>query len=426
MCNWVLPFLTSADLLRRNWREGVPDFETWRERLIAAIDGMAITVKALPLTEIPVNPDWSPYFTEWMAHPSRDEFWQARSIQDRHDRVRVPALNIAGWYDIFLAGSLRNFTGVRENGATAEARESSRLFLGPWTHTTPPLSGSGMVDFGALGGQSLMPLSLDVDGLTLRFFDYWLRGVDEGLSTEPPVRLFVMGEDIWRFEHEWPLARAEETAFFLSSGGNANSSAGDGLLSPEAPASDRPDIFLYDPFHPVPTAGGQLCCYPATLPPGAFDQQLIEERADVLVYATPPLAQDVEVTGPVRLHFWASTTAPDTDFTAKLVDIYPGGYTRNLTDSIVRARYRQGTGMPRPITPNEPLEYVIDLWATSNLFRQGHRIGLEVSSSNFPRFDRNPNTGHDLGADAEMQPAIQTIFHDAERPSRLVLPIVPR
>jgi putative CocE/NonD family hydrolase len=426
MCNWVLPFLTTGDLLRSNARQGVADFDEWRQRLIEAIDNLPETAKTLPLTDIPVNPVWTPYFAEWMAHPSRDEYWRERSIEERHDQVRVPALNIAGWYDIFLDGSLRNFTGVRAAGATEAAREGSRLLLGPWTHTTPPLSGSGDVDFGAMGGQSLMPLSFDVDGETLRFFDYWLRGIDDGLSAEPRVRLFVMGEDVWRSENEWPLARAVETELFLSSGGNANSIAGDGALVSEAPAGDRPDVFLYDPYHPVPTAGGQLCCYPATLEPGAFDQRLVEARSDVLVYTTPPLEEDTEVTGPVRLHLWAATTAPDTDFTGKLVDIYPDGYARNLTDGIVRARYRQGTDAPRPITPGEVYEYEIDLWATSNLFRRGHRIGLEVSSSNFPRFDRNLNTGHELGADAEMLPAVQTVFHDAEHPSRLVLPIVPR
>jgi putative CocE/NonD family hydrolase len=235
-----------------------------------------------------------------------------------------------------------------------------------------------------------------------------------------------MGENVWRDEEAWPLARAEESAFFLASGGNANSRAGDGALVPEPQGNQRPDVFLYDPFHPVPTDGGQLCCYPPQLPPGAYDQRPVEMRADVLVYQTPPLRQDVEVTGPVRLHLWAATTAPDTDFTAKLVDIWPDGYARNLTDGIVRARFRQGTDIPRPISPGEIYEYTIDLWATSNLFRRGHRIGLEVSSSNFPRFDRNLNTGHALGADAEMRPAVQTIFHDRDRPSRLLLPIVPR
>ncbi len=427
MWNWVLPFLTTADLLRRHAREGVADFEAWKDRLIAAIDGDGEEqATLLPLTDIPVSKEWTPYFFEWMAHPSRDSFWQERSIEERHDQVQVPALNIAGWFDIFLDGSLRNFTGVQELGATDATRNGSRLLLGPWTHTTPPLAKSGQVDFGAQAGQSLMPLSMDVDGATLRFFDRWLKGIDDGYDDEPPVQIFVMGEDVWRGENEWPLARAVETDFFLSSGGNANSSAGDGALIATAPSDDRPDVFLYDPFHPVPTVGGQLCCYPPTFDPGAYDQSAIETRPDVLVYATPPLEKDTEVTGPVRLHFWASTSAPDTDFTAKLVDVFPDGTARNLTDGIIRARYRQGTDKPRPITPNEPLEYEIDMWATSNLFRKGHRIALEVSSSNFPRFDRNLNTGHDLGADAEMRPAVQTVFHDAERPSRLVLPVVPR
>jgi uncharacterized protein len=426
MCNWVLPMLTSADLLRRQSRQPLDDYDVWRERVIDAVDAMQQTVMTLPLGDLPVCPEWSPYFAEWLAHPSRDDYWKACSIEERHDRVRVPALNVGGWYDIFLGGTLRNFTGVQSKGATAEAREGSRLLLGPWVHQTPPAPKAGDVDSGLLAGQSLSPLRLDVDGEHLRFFDYWLKGIDDGIGSEPPVRLFVMGENVWRSEWEWPLARAEETAFFLSSGGDANSIHGDGVLTRDAPAGERPDVFLYDPFHPVPSTGGQLCCNPAALPPGAFNQRPIEERVDVLVYKTPPLELDVEVTGPVHLHLWATTSAPDTDFTAKLVDIAPDGYARNLTDGIVRARYRQGTDAPRPITPGEPTEYTIDLWATSNLFRRGHRIALEVSSSNFPRFDRNLNTGHELGADAEMRPAIQTVFHDQERPSRLVLPIIPR
>ena len=173
MVNWVLPFLTTADLLRRNARQPVADFDAWRERLIDAIDNANEVAMTLPLRDIPVNPVWTPYFSEWMDHPTYDAFWQACSIEWRHDQVRVPALNIAGWYDIFLAGSIRNFTGVREQGATAEARQGSRLLLGPWTHTTPPLAQSGAVDFGARAGQSLMPLSMDIDGLTLRVFDRW-------------------------------------------------------------------------------------------------------------------------------------------------------------------------------------------------------------------------------------------------------------
>jgi len=423
MCNWVLPYLASADLLRGRDRGTVSgtDFAAWRDRLTAAVDGMDESVRTLPLGDLPVPPETSPYFAEWLAHPSRDDFWRSCSIEGRYDRVRVPALNVGGWYDIFLGGTLRNFTGVSTSGATAEARDGGRLLVGPWTHTTPPLAQSGAVDFGLGAGQGPSPLSLDVDGEYLRFFDLWLKGIDDGLATEPPVRLFVMGEGVWRGEERWPLERARPTDFFLYGNGRAG-----GALSTDPPGDDRPDVYLSDPAHPVPTVGGQLCCYPAKLPPGAFDQRKVAVRPDVLLFATAPLAADTEVTGPVQLALWAATTAPDTDFTAKLVDIFPDGHARNLTDGILRARYRLGTDAPRPIVPGEPHEYAIDLWATSNLFRAGHRIGLEVASSNFPRFDRNPQTGRAIGTDSELRPAMQTVFHDREHPSRLVLPIVPR
>ena len=426
MLNWVLPFLTTADLVRQSWREDVPDFESRRNAMLDAIDNGHEVAYTLPLTDFPVDNELSPYFAEWLSHPSRDEFWTTCSIEERHDNVQVPALSIAGWYDIFLDGSIRNFNGVREKGATEEARTGQKLLLGPWTHTTPPLQQSGAVDFGNRAGQGAVPLSMDVDGEHLRFFDYWLKGIDEGYSDEAPISLFVMGEDVWRDEQEWPLARAVNTDYYLSSGGKANSISGDGTLTTDAPGDERADIFLYDPNQPVPSMGGQLCCYPSKLPPGAFDQRPVEARSDVLMYVTPPLASDVEVTGPISLTLWASTDAPDTDFTGKLVDIFPDGYSRNLTDGIIRARYKDGTDQARPITPGEPTEYTINLWPTSNLFKAGHRIGLEVSSSNFPRFDRNLNTGHELGEDAEMRPAVQTIFHDAEHPSRVTLPIVPR
>jgi putative CocE/NonD family hydrolase len=426
MLNWVLPFLTTADLLRKSWREDVPDFAERREAMLDAIDNGNEVAYTLPLKDFPVDNELSPYFAEWLSHPTRDEFWTSCSIEEHHNNVRVPALSIAGWYDIFLDGSIRNFNGVREKGATEEARKGQRLLLGPWTHTTPPLQQSGSVDFGNRAGQGAVPLSMDVDGEHLRFFDYWLKGIDDGYSEEAPIRVFVMGEDVWRDEWEWPLARAVNTEYYLHSGGRANSISGDGSLSTEPPGDERADVFLYDPNQPVPTIGGQLCCYPSNLPPGAFDQRPVEARSDVLMYVTPPLETDVEVTGPITLTLWAATSAPDTDFTGKLVDIYPDGYSRNLTDGIIRARYKDGTDKARPITPGEPTEYTINLWPTSNLFKAGHRIGLEVSSSNFPRFDRNLNTGHELGEDAEMQPAVQTIFHDAEHPSRLTLPIVPR
>jgi putative CocE/NonD family hydrolase len=425
MLNWVIPYLSSADLVRANRRDARADFDAWSHRLAQGIDEMSTTARTLPLTDLPVHPELTAYYREWLAHPTWDAFWQEVSIERQHARVAVPALNIGGWYDIFLDGTVRNFTGVREQGATDAARAGSRLLLGPWTHTTPPSQTTGAVDFGTVAGQNYNPLSMDIDGLTLRFFDRWLKGVDTE-TDEAPVSVFTMGEDRWRHHAAWPIPGTEITAFYLHSGGSANTLHGDGTLDGSAPGSERPDVYLYDPHHPVPTNGGALCCYPPKLPPGVFDQCAIEERSDVLVYATAPLTAEVEVTGTVRLTLWAATSAADTDFTAKLVDVAPSGERRNLCDGIIRARYRLGTDMARPITPGEPTEYVIDLWSTSNLFRAGHRIAVEVSSSNFPRFDRNLNTGNAIATDTEIRPALQTIFHDAAHPSRLLLPIVPR
>ena len=267
---------------------------------------------------------------------------------------------------------------------------------------------------------------MDVDGEHLRFFDYWLKGIDEGYSDEAPIRVFVMGEDVWRDEQEWPLARAVNTDYYLSSGGRANTISGDGTLTTDAPGAERADVFLYDPNQPVPTIGGQLCCYPSNLPPGAFDQRPVEARSDVLMYVTPPLESDTEVTGPISLTLWAATDAPDTDFTGKLVDIYPDGYSRNLTDGIIRARYKDGTDVARPITPGEPTEYTINLWPTSNLFKAGHRIGLEVSSSNFPRFDRNLNTGGNNFDESKGVVAHSTVHHSRLYPSSLTVTVVNR
>jgi putative CocE/NonD family hydrolase len=233
---------------------------------------------------------------------------------------------------------------------------------------------------------------------------------------EPPIKLFVMGANVWRDEHEWPLARAVETPYYLHA---------DGLLSPERPGDEPPDRYAYDPASPVPTRGGAIHMAPE-FPPGPQDQRPIEARDDVMVYTTPPLERDTEVTGPVRMHLWATSSAPDTDFVVRLTDVFPDERSYNLADGIIRARYRDCSrgAPPSLVEPGRPYEYVIDLWATSNLFRAGHRLRVQITSSSFPRWDRNPNTGHPLGADAELQVAYQEILHDLAHPSRIVLPIV--
>jgi putative CocE/NonD family hydrolase len=358
---------------------------------------------------------FAPAYFEMLAHPTDDDYWRTFDIASRHDRFEVPALHITGWYDTLVNGTLANFTGLRARAATERARKGQRLIVGPWTHARPSRGSTkvGDVDFGPEAG-------LDSQDLMARWFDHWLKDGDPAIVNGPPVRIFVMGENTWRDEQEWPLARARATKYFLQSGGQANTSDGDGRLSNDAPGDQPADAFVYDPWDPVPT--GALGGY-SRIP---SDQRAIEQRSDVLVYTTEPVATDVEITGPISLTLWVASSARDTDFTGKLVDVWPDGTARALTDGILRARYRNGKARPELLTPDEPVEITIDLGATSNLFRAGHRIRLEVSSSNFPRFDRNPNTGGVFGKDGELRRARQRVFHDARRPSYLTLPIVPR
>jgi uncharacterized protein len=419
--SWTLASLVLANLA--HFKLPADKVGSIREDIIRAVDCMCEPFAHLPLNDFPLlqQERLAPYYDDWLAHPDDDEYWRQWRIEDRHHQITVPALNVGGWYDIFLGGTLRNYLGMRQHGGSAGAKQQ-RLLIGPWFHTTMWPSIAGEVDYGVRA----QGLAIDLEGIILRWFDHWLKGIDTGMLQEPPVKLFVMGENVWRDEQEWPLTRAQYTTYYFHGGGRANTRHGDGVLSVEPPSHEPADYYLYDPRHPVPTRGGGLCCWEASVPGGAFDQRAVEERPDVLVYSTPPLPQAVEVTGPIVVRVWAASSAIDTDFTAKLVDVEPSGYARNLTDGIIRARYRQTTAKPTLIEPEKVYEYTIDLWATSNLFKAGHRIRVEVSSSNFPRFDRNPNTGRPFGQDAESRPAAQTIWHDADHPSHIVLPIVPR
>ncbi len=366
----------------------------------------------------------APAFFDTFEHHMDRDYVSYMTIQGKHDQVNVPTYNIGGWYDIFLKDTISNFTTMRSQGATPEARQS-KLLIGPWTHggTSNPI---GELNFGFGAGAALIDLQIDIMSLQVRWFTQFLKGQETGILSEAPIKLFVMGANIWRDEQEWPLARAVETRYYLHSNGHANTLHGDGSLSATPPESEQGDQYEYDPANPVITRGGALLMTPE-FPGGPFDQRPTEERTDVLVYSTPVLEQDVEVTGPITVHLWAVSSAPDTDFVARLVDVYPNGYAQNLTDGIIRARYRNFAHGEEPslIAPDTAYEYEIDLWATSNVFKKGHRIRLDVTSSNFPRWDRNPNTGHDFGADAELAIAHQTILHDAAHPSYVLLPVVP-
>jgi len=358
-----------------------------------------------------------PFWKDWLQHATYDDYWQAMNVEEQWDQIAVPAFNMGGWFDLYAQHTFINFNGLRHHGRTPAARQS-KLIVGPWPHALSTSPRTGDVDFGANS-------MVDLEALELRWFDYWLKGIDNGIVDEPPLRLFIMGLNQWRDEHEWPLARTTWQKWYLHSNGQANTLRGDGNLSPEPPQQEPTDHFIYDPHHPVQTLGGNNCCSPHILPWGPYDQRPVEMRGDVLCYTSPPLEADLEVTGPIKVILYAATDAPDTDWTAKLVDVSPSGYAMNLCDGIIRARYRQSLTGPTLLEPNKIYAYEIDLAVTSNLFRQGHAIRLEISSSNFPRFDRNPNTGQPIGPATELRPAQQTIYHQTNFPSHILLPIIP-
>jgi putative CocE/NonD family hydrolase len=359
---------------------------------------------------------FAPYYLDWLSHPDFDEYWRPWSIEDHYPEIRVPALTVAAWYDIFLGGSLKNYLGVKKEGGNDTARQNQRLLITIGGH-----AGSGRkigdVDFGPAAAE------FDEAAVTLEWYDFLFKGKRNRFATGKPVRIFVMGNNAWRDEPEWPLTRARSTKFFLHSAGGANSINGDGSLSISAPGAEPQDNYHYDPQDPVPTAGGPLCC-DAHQPAGAHDQRAVEKLQDVLVYSTQPFSADTEVTGPVTVELYAASSAVDTDFTAKLVDVDSSGFARNLTEGIVRARYRNSEAMPEDLVPGQVYRFDIDLWATSNVFLAGHKLRLEISSSNFPRFDRNLNLGQPSGSAKDSVTAKNSILHDSAHPSALILPVL--
>ena len=382
-----------------------------------APDKIAGALRFLPLNDFDDQFDNEVfYLEEWVKHPIDDDYWRQRGIgRDAFDDVTVPVLNIGGWYDIFSKVTLEMTNGVRTESNNRAVRRNQFSVIGPWAHGVGR-SKVGELDFGP-------EAAMNLGQLQKKWFDYWLRDQDTGVEEWPAFQIFVMGENKWRGESEWPLKRTQYTPFYLQSQGNAADIAGDGVLSTDKPDRAATDTYKYDPENPAPTAGGNNL---AGAPAGPFDQAQVEQREDVLVYTSAALSEAVEVTGPVKMILYASSSAVDTDFTAKLVDMHPDGKAYNLCDGIIRARWRKSRTKPQMIKPGETYRYEIDLWVTSNVFKPGHRIRVEVSSSNFPRFDRNPNSGLLFGTDTELQSATQTVFHGAERASHILLPVIPR
>jgi uncharacterized protein len=344
-----------------------------------------------------------------LDHPSRDAFWESVSVRRHIGKIRVPVFAVGGWYDNFVEGDLDAFVLLRNIG------RPNRLIVGPWPHNMSHTFTS--VDFGA---NAQIPLRK----LQFEWFDYWLKG-SAATPSSPPLRYFVMGANEWREAAEWPPKQVRYVAMFLASNGHANTAAGDGALQARAPGLLVPDRFAYDPMKPVPTTGGAVCCNPRVFPWGPLEQQGVERRRDVLVYTTRPMRRPLRIAGPVRVLLHVATSATDTDFTAKLVDVWPDGRAINLTDGILRLRYRESIEKPVLAKPGEIYRIVIEAGPTSAVFHKGHSVRLEISSSNFPRFARNPNTGRSIADETEVRTALQTVYHDRRHPSHLLLPVMP-
>jgi uncharacterized protein len=354
-------------------------------------------------------PEWRELFN----HTHLDSFWEQERYQNKFDWVQVPVLHISGWYDDEQIGTPLNFIGMTTKGAPS-VRNNQKLLMGPWPHAINSKSKFGEVDFGPTA-------IINLNQTMLRWFDAWLKGTDNGVKSEAPVRIFVMGSNQWVDEREWPMARTRYTDFYLRGNGPANSLYGSGALSTDKPQSEKPDHYTYDSDAPVPFITEPSFAQIG----GPDDYRPVERRDDVLVYTSDPVTRDTEVCGPIKVTLYAASSATDTDFTAKLIDVWPNGFAERLSDGIVRARFRNGMEKEELIQPGTINQYLIDAWNTCDMYQIGHRIRIEISSSAFPKYPRNLNTGEPLGRNTKRLTAQQTIYHDAQHPSHVTLPMVP-
>jgi putative CocE/NonD family hydrolase len=376
----------------------------------------------------------APWFETWIRENlATADYWRRISYQgeEHYSRMTVPSLNITGWFDANFPGSPMNYMGMKRHGATPAARRP-QLVVGPWSHliNTRKLLA---FDYGP-------DAVIDLNGVICRWFDHYLKGIDNGADRDPPVRLFVMGSNRWIAADDWPLPQTAFTRYYLHSGGRANTLSGDGTLTVDPPADEPPDSYVYDPADPTPDSfdkgpdGKTLAVRQVGHIEGAVDTRRSAARDDVLVYQTPPLAADLELVGPIEATLFAATSARDTDWMMRLVDVHPDGYAALLADGVLRARCRdpERAGRYNPdrlsvIEPDRVYEYTLNFWrGVGNVFKAGHRIRIEVSSGYYPYYLRNLNTGADnVGLETRWVTARQKIFHDAKHPSSVLLPVIP-
>jgi putative CocE/NonD family hydrolase len=410
--NWALGLAAGVVERRRAAGEDVDVHATQLQELV---DDPWSAFRTRPLTSLDCLAALLPAWSAWLEHPTRDDFWRSISISENFATIDLPALHVGGWFDLFLRGTLANYAGLRTRTNPAK----QRLIIGPWAHAVA-YDALGEVDYGSAAAAA----ALDMTRIQLDWFSEFLK-LDAVPRVTSPVRVFVMGDNEWRDEGEWPPARAHTERVYLA----VASDSATGELTTHHPADELPpSTFVFDPANPVPTIGG------ATLLPGAYvglhagqrDQREIEKRADVLTYTTATFPSDLEICGPVSVSLWAATSARDTDWTAKLVDVAPDGRALNICDGIIRARYANGTDREVLVPPGEATEFRIDLGATAIVILAGHQLRLEISSSNFPRFDINPNHGGNIASAtaSDLIVATQQVFHGGAHPSYLELSLV--
>jgi len=413
---WAIGSIAKSAAMNRNDQPTV-------DELTAAADDPTRWLDFRPFKDLPPmqpnNPAVAPWYFDWIRHSSRDDFWRQFSIRDRYPAVTVPVLNFEGWYDAFLAGGVENFAGMVARGGSDTARTNQRLVIGPWDHVDwgRPDSEPAPV-LKAIGAVANSP----INSLMLDWYDHFLKGKENGVAGKPRVDYFLMGANVWKTASGWPLPQTRPTTYYLAGLGGADRK---GLLVETPPNAEAPDVYTYDPRFPAPSLGGHSCCGAQSGPQGPYDQTPAEQRSDVLVYSSAPLSHDTEVTGPTTVDLWAQSSAIDTDFTAKLTVVKPDGEVINLNNGILRTSFRDSLSKPATTPPNQPVAYRIQIWPTSYEYRAGDRIRLEISSSDYPQFAPNPNTGEPFGQSTATVPATQTILHDATHPSSITLPVIP-
>ena len=406
--SWTVQLLAIPDALHR----GRPDVAAAIARRIADFPAL-YGERPLKDFQLLAGTDVAQFFFDWLEHDRRDDYWQQISLQHRYDTITVPCLHYGGWYDTFSPGTVRNYAELARRAGDHSDRH--RLVMGPWVHIPwAPIIGGR--DFGVEAINRL-------NELQLRWFDHWLK--DQPGDLGPPVRLFVGGANGWADADAWPPSGSVPQEWFLHSDGRANSISGTGELTRTAPGDEPPDVYVYDPGNPAPSAGGRSCCDASVTPMGPACQQQTEIRNDVLLYSTPALEAPIRVIGDVRLILQAATSAADTDWVARLVDVGEEGCGVNVCQGILRARYRAGLDAADFPEPGRCYEYDISLGPACWEFARGHRLRVQITSSDFPNHDINPNTGKRLGGVGPLDGivATQVIHHDKRRPTRLLLPV---